>query len=102
MQIEAQVAAKGVYQKDIAEELGVHPKTVSRALKRGGGPAGKRPTARRSKLDPYKGVVDALLCEGVWNAVVIFRELQSKGYRGGKTILRDYLHLIVATEIPLS
>jgi len=27
----------GVYQKDIAAELGVHPKTVSRALKRGGG-----------------------------------------------------------------
>ena len=28
----------GVYIKDIAEELGVHPKTVSRALRRGGAP----------------------------------------------------------------
>ena len=28
----------GVYIKDIAEELGVHPRTVSRALKRGGAP----------------------------------------------------------------
>ena len=27
---------RGVYQKDIAEELQVHPKTVSRALKRPG------------------------------------------------------------------
>jgi len=27
---------RGVYQKDIAEELQVHPKTVSRALKRQG------------------------------------------------------------------
>ena len=29
----------GVYIKDIAEELGVHPRTVSRALKRGSRPA---------------------------------------------------------------
>ena len=27
---------RGVFLKDIAEELGVHPKTVSRALKNGG------------------------------------------------------------------
>ena len=26
---------RGVYQKDIAEQLGVHPKTVSRALEAG-------------------------------------------------------------------
>ena len=28
------LAEDGVYQKDIAEKLGVHPKTVSRALQR--------------------------------------------------------------------
>ena len=33
---------RGVYLKDIAEELGVHPKTVSRALKREGAPQQKR------------------------------------------------------------
>lgn len=27
---------KGMYQKDIAEQLGVHPRTVRRALQRGG------------------------------------------------------------------
>ena len=30
---------RGVYQTDIAAELGVHLKTVSRALKRGGPPS---------------------------------------------------------------
>ena len=90
MNIKAQIE-KGIYQKDIAAELGVHPKTVSRALKRGGPPNGKRPHARRSKLDPFKPLVDQLLAEGVWNAVVIFREIQLKGYRGGGTILRDYI-----------
>ena len=44
---------RGVYLKDIAVELGVHPKTVSRALKRAGAPTGQR-KRRSSKLDPYK------------------------------------------------
>jgi transposase len=81
---------RGVYQKDIAEELGVHPKTVSRALKRGGAPVKQR-KKRGSKLDPYKASVDRLLKEGVWNAVVILREIQAEGYTGGYTILRQYI-----------
>ena len=56
----------GVYIKDIAEELGVHPRTVSRALRRGGAPTGKRPRARGSILDPYKPALDRLLQAGVW------------------------------------
>jgi transposase len=86
-----QMTREGAYQKDIAAELGVHPKTVSRAVKRGGAPSGKRPGARKSLLDPYKPVVDRLLKEGVWNAVVILRKLQERGYRGGVSILRDYI-----------
>jgi transposase len=87
-----QMAGQGAYQKDIAARLGVHPRTVSRALKRGGSPSGKRPRARKSMLDPHKPLVDKLLKEGVWNAVVILRELQEKGYPGGISILRDYIH----------
>jgi transposase len=81
---------RGVYQKDIALELSVHPKTVSRALKRGSAP--KSLGGRRgSKLDPFKRRVDYLLSEGVWNAVVILRELQAEGYQGGITVLRQYI-----------
>jgi transposase len=36
-------------------------------------------------------LVDKLLQENVWNAVVIFREIQAKGYRGGYTVLKDYI-----------
>jgi transposase len=81
---------RGVYVKDIAAELGVHPKTVSRALARGGAPKQKR-KRRSSKLDPYKAQIDQLLQEGVWNAVVIYREIQAAGYEGKTTILRDYI-----------
>src|SRR3990170_7614618 len=78
---------RDVYVKDIAAELGVHPKTVSRALRRGSAPSapGRR---RGSKLDPYKATVDRLLGEGVWNAMVVLREIQAEGYQGGMTILR--------------
>lgn len=82
---------KGCYIKDIAARLGVHPRTVSRALERGAAPSGKRPKARKSKLDPFKPLVDDLLAQGVWNAVVVLRELQAQGYDGGISILRDYI-----------
>lgn len=81
---------RGVYLCDIARQLGVHPKTVRRALARGGAPSGRR-GKRASKLDAYLGQVDGLLAEGVWNAKVILRELQERGYRGGISILKDYM-----------
>ena len=81
---------RGVYQKDIAEQLGVNPKTVSRALKRDSAPASTR-KRRVRKLDPYKPTVDRLLTEGVWNAVVILREIQEEGYSGGYTMLLQYI-----------
>lgn len=81
---------RGVYQKDIAAELGVHPKTVSRAIARGDAPS--RPSKPRgSKLDPFKAQVDQLLAEGVWNAMVILREIQAEGYEGGATALRQHI-----------
>ena len=81
---------RGVYTKDIAAELGVHPRTVSRALQRGGAPSRMR-KPRGSKLDAYKAQIDQLLAEGVWNAMVILREIQAQGYAGGITIVRDYI-----------
>ena len=87
-----EMSDKGCYQKDIAAELGVSPKTVSRALKRQGAPARRWPGNRRSKLDPYKAEIDRLLGENVWNAEVIFAEIRQQGYAGGRSILRQYIH----------
>jgi transposase len=81
---------RGVYQKDIAAELHVHPKTVMRALQREGAPERKR-VKRGSKLDAHKGKVDRLLSEDVWNARVILREIQAEGYEGGYSILLEYI-----------
>jgi len=84
------LARRGVYLRDIADELGVHPKTVSRALRRGTAPKGL-PRRRGSKLEPYRPTVDRLLADGVWNCMVILREIQAEGYRGGITVLKDYV-----------
>lgn len=81
---------RGVFQKDIAVELGVNPKTVSRALKRNGVPERERKKSG-SKLDPHKPTIDRLLSEGVWNSMVILREIQAEGYAGRYTILREYI-----------
>jgi transposase len=81
---------RGVYLNDIAAKLGVHPKTVSRALKRNAAPKRERESTP-SKLEPYKPKIDQLLKENVWNVVVIWREIQAEGYDGGYTILRQYV-----------
>ncbi len=82
---------QGMYQKDIAEELGVHPKTVSRALQRQGAPVRASSSAEVSKLSAYKGQIDQLLSSGVWNGMVIWRKLQETGYEGGYTMVRQYI-----------
>ena len=84
------LAEHGVYQKDIAEKLRVHPKTVSRALKRDSVP-GKVRRKKTSKLEPYKSTIDRLLSEGVWNAVVVLREIQAEGYEGEISLVRKYI-----------
>jgi transposase len=81
---------RGVYLKDIASDLGVHPKTVSRALTRGSAPE-RMVKPPSSILDAYKPTVDRLLSEGVWNAVVVWREIQAEGYTGQLTLLRQYI-----------
>lgn len=84
------LSRRGVYLKDIAAELGVHPKTVSRVLKNQGTPEAERERSE-SKLEPYKSKIERLLSEDVWNARVILREIQADGYSGGYTMLRQYI-----------
>jgi transposase len=44
-----------------------------------------------SKLEPFKGYLGERLQAGVWNARVLLRELRGRDYRGGYTILTDWL-----------
>jgi len=73
-----ELGRKGVYLKDIAHQLNVHPRTVRRALARGSPPSRRRQREKSVKLSPYIATVDRLLNDQVWNAVVIYRQIQAE------------------------
>jgi transposase len=68
---------QGMYLCAIARQLGVHPKTVRRALARGRAPEGRR-GRRRSQLDPYRADIDRLLTAGVSTAAMLSPELRRR------------------------
>ena len=80
--------------KAIARKLGCDPKTVRRALKKETFSKAS-PQHRTSKLDPFKEKIQVLL--GIYSGlsgVRILQEIQTLGYSGSITILRDYLRTI--------
>ncbi len=44
-----------------------------------------------SKLDGFKELIDHLLKQGIYNCQVIFDRLQEFGYKGGISIVKDYV-----------
>ncbi len=77
---------------DIAGVTGCDRKTVRKWLLQPGPPRYGPRAPRPSKLDPYKPYIAQRLSAGVWNAIVLLRELRQQGYPGGYTILKDFLH----------
>lgn len=82
---------QGLSITDIAALTGFDRKTVRKWLTQPGPPRYGPRVLQPSKLDPYKSYLDARLSVGVWNAVVLLRELRDRGYTGGYSILKDYL-----------
>ena len=83
---------QGISIQAISELTGHDRKTIRKYLNQPGqvpkyGP--RKP--RASKLDPFRPYIEERLKAGVWNAVVLLRELKERGYSGGYTILKDYL-----------
>ena len=82
---------RGPFDRGIADDLGIARNTVRKYLK---SPEAVRPRPRRSrasKLDPYTGYIDQRLDEGLENCVVLHRELKTRGYDGGYSILKFYV-----------
>jgi transposase len=82
---------QGLSLKRICDVTGCDPKTARKYLQTPEqpvyGPRAPRPTC----LDPFKPFLEKRLVAGVWNAVVLLRELKEQGYQGGYTVLTDYL-----------
>jgi len=84
---------EGLSVRAISELTGYDRKTIRRYLIAGSDAPvyGPRPPST-SKLDAFKPYLEQRLQAGVWNAQVLLRELREKNYRGGYTILKNWLH----------
>ena len=83
-----------------ARTLGLDPRTVAKWVARSRfEPRRSRP--RPSVLDTFKPRVTRLLDTHPYTAQQIFQRLREEGYRGGITILRDYVRLIRPPKLPV-
>jgi len=82
----------GVSIRDMARRTGCSRNTIRKWLRQEQPAADLRPKRRASRLDAHKDYVVGRMAEGITNAVRILRELRGRGYTGGVTILRDFMH----------
>jgi len=83
---------EGLSIREISRLTGLDRKTVRKYLRRPELPQYGPRAARLSKLSPHHEFIEQRLKDGVWNAVVLFRELQQQGYTGGYTMVKQYLN----------
>jgi transposase len=82
---------QGLNNSQIAAVTGFNRRTIRKYLEAPATPRyGPRPP-RPTKLDPFHDYLHQRLQAGVWNAKVLLREIQERGYTGGYTALKDFL-----------
>lgn len=81
-------AEDGVPKARIAARYGVSRQSVYNILN---ARPDEEKAPRPSKLDPFKGYVESRLAEFDLPATVLLREIREKGYRGGITILKEFV-----------
>jgi transposase len=79
--------------RQIARHLNLNRRTVAKYLIQ---PAQSRPRPQRtSKLEPFHAAIAELLEQDPHaSAIVILQRLRGRGFDGGITILKDYLHKV--------
>jgi len=89
-QIRALAEDGGLNAAQIATELSLDPKTVRKWIdcERF---TPRKPAVRRSKLDPYKPMIQRMLDKHPYSAQQILRAIRKEGYPGGRSILQEYV-----------
>lgn len=82
---------QGLSISQISTLTGFSRPTISKYLKTPGTPRYGPRQPRPSKLDPFKPYLRDRMSAGVWNAVVLLREIQERGYTGQYSIVKDFL-----------
>jgi transposase len=82
---------EGLSITEIAAVTGFDRRTIRKYLTDPATPRYGPRVPRPTKLDPFHAYLKERLATGVWNAKVLLREIQERGYTGGYTALKDYL-----------
>lgn len=82
---------QGLSNSEISRLTGFNRRTVRKYLEQPGIPQYSPRPPRAGKLDPFKEYLQQRVQAGVWNAVVLLRELKERGYTGGYSILKEYV-----------
>ena len=99
-QVRFAVQIEGVSRREAARRFGIDPRTVAKMLAFSLPPGYRRSRPPgRPKLDPFTGIIDAILLEDEdrprkqrHTAKRIFERLREEhGYAGGITIVKDYV-----------
>ena len=86
-------AHEGLSASQIAAELAMDPRTVGKWLAQEHFKP-RKPTARASKLDPYKNDIVRMLQTHAYSATQIFQRLCELGFDGGYTIVKEYVRKV--------
>jgi transposase len=95
------VQIEGISRREAARRFGIDPRTVAKMLSFSVPPGyRRRQPAKRPKLDPFRGIIDQILEEDQGRPAKqrhtskrLFERLGDEhGYRGGQTIVKDYVH----------
>lgn len=89
IEVVQQLHQQGWMQKRIAAHLNIHRKTVHRYLQN---PEPKTKRYRPGQLlNPFKVYLVQRWNEGCHNATKLFREIETQGYGGGVSVVRDFV-----------
>ena len=92
-----ELQAQGLTQKQIAEQLGRTDRTIRTWLKEM--PRERKKPVRKSKLDEFKPLIEALVRENPEiNGAKIYENLVKKGFTGKSSIVREFITKIRKEE----
>ena len=93
LQIKRYHEQDGLNEEQIGRKMNLDARTVKRWVKEKRFRQRNSP-ARKSKLDPFKPAILAMLEKHPYTAVQIFQKIHEEGFTGGLTIVKDYVRKV--------
>jgi transposase len=90
----------GYNQSTISETLGIDCRTVRRWMRAGEFPERKQPVPKPMLVAEHAEYLQHRWDQGCHNATTLFAEIRRRGYRGGRSMVAQYVHRWRISGIP--